>query len=304
MQLNVKNETNRLKTVVLGRAESNGPIPSLENTYDAKSYETVKNNLYPSESDFVEEMEEFNQVLLKHGVEVLRPRLLENCNQIFARDVAFVIDNEFFVSNIIPDREEELQAFDDIKKMMSPEAINYLPEEVYVEGGDVLLWNDYIFVGTYKQPDFKQFKTARTNTHFTRFIANHFPQKKVYEFELKKDDFDPYNGILHLDCCFQPVGVDKAIIYKDGFLHEKDYDFLVGLFGKENLFDVTKEEMYQMNPNIFSIAPDIVVSEKNFTRLNKHMSDEWGITVEAINYANISKQGGLLRCSTMPLIRA
>lgn len=303
MHLNVKNETNRLKTVVLGRAESNGQIPTLETAYDAKSYETVKNNNYPSEESFIQEMAEFEQVLLKHGVEVLRPRILTDCNQIFARDVGFVIDDQFFVSNIIPDREEELQAFDWIKAKMDPTSIIQLPEEVYVEGGDVLLWNDYIFVGTYKQPDFKKFKTARTNTQFTSYIRNHFPNKKVVEFELTKDDFDPYNGILHLDCCFQPVGADKAIIYKEGFLHEKDYHFLVDLFGKENIFEVTKDEMYHMNPNIFSIAPDVVVSEKNFIRLNAHLEEQWGITVEKINYENISKQGGLLRCSTMPLIR-
>jgi arginine deiminase len=24
------------------------------------------------------------------------------------------------------------------------------PDEVHIEGGDVMLWNDYIFIGTYK----------------------------------------------------------------------------------------------------------------------------------------------------------
>jgi len=123
------------------------------------------------------------------------------------------------------------------------------------------------------------------------------------DFELKKNDENPYEGILHLDCTFNPVGKDKAIIYKDGFLFEHEYQQIVDIFGKENLFEVTKEEMYWMNPNVFSISPEVVVSEKNFTRLNDHLENVWNIKVERINYREISKMGGLLRCSTMPLIR-
>ncbi len=303
MKLNVKNETSKLKTVVLGRAKSNGSNPTLDETYDAKSYESVLNNDFPDEKDLVDEMAEFEAVLKKHDVEVLRPRLLNDCNQVFSRDVGFVIDDEFFISNIIPDREHELQAYDEIKEKFKGNKITRLDENIYVEGGDVILYNDYIFVGTYNQPDFKNFKTARTNIEFVEYIKAKFPNKKVYNFDLKKHDTDPYEGILHLDCTFQPVGKDKAIIYKDGFLFEKDYDFLVELFGKENLFEVTKEEMYWMSPNVFSIAENVVVSEKNFTRLNEHLVNEWNMIVEPINYRNISKMGGLLRCSTMPLVR-
>lgn len=303
MRLNVQNETAQLQTVVLGRAESNGVNPTLDQTFDAKSYETVKNNDYPKEEKLIEEMSEFEQVLKKYEVEVLRPTLIENCNQVFSRDVGFVIEDEFFIANIIPDRFEELQAYRDIKRLFKGNKINALPEEVYVEGGDVILYNDYIFVGTYKQADFKQFKTGRTNVQFVEYIKAKFPNKKVLDFELKKNDQDPYEGILHLDCTFNPVGKDKAIIYKDGFLFEHEYQQIVDIFGKENLFEVTKEEMYWMNPNVFSISPEVVVSEKNFKRLNDHLENVWNIKVERINYREVSKMGGLLRCSTMPLIR-
>jgi N-dimethylarginine dimethylaminohydrolase len=57
-----------------------------------------------------------------------------------------------------------------------------------------------------------------------------------------------------------------------------------------------------MNSNVFSIAPDVVVSEKNFTRLNNWLREN-DFTVEEIPYAEIAKQEGLLRCSTLPLIR-
>lgn len=303
MQLNVQNETAKLKTVVLGIANSNGTIPTLEETFDAKSYEAVKNNDYPTEQNAIKEISEFEEVLKKHHVEVLRPNLIENCNQIFSRDVGFVIENQFFISNIIPDRLEELEAYKTIKNKIDITTINSLPDEVYVEGGDVVLYNDYIFVGTYKQPDFKKFKTARTNVQFVDYIKSKFPNKIVLDFELNKNDQNPYEGILHMDCTFNLVGKDKAIIYKDGFLHESEYQKMVDIFGKDNLFEVTKDEMYIMAPNVFSISPEVVVSEKNFTRLNDHLENNWNIKVERINYNNISKMGGLLRCSTMPLIR-
>jgi N-dimethylarginine dimethylaminohydrolase len=66
---------------------------------------------------------------------------------------------------------------------------------------------------------------------------------------------------------------------------------------------VTAEEMFEMFPNIFSISPEVVVSDKTFTRMNNHLRNEWGMTVEEIPYREISKMGGLLRCSTMPLVR-
>ncbi|MEA4850807.1 MAG: arginine deiminase family protein, partial [Paludibacter sp.] len=107
----------------------------------------------------------------------------------------------------------------------------------------------------------------------------------------------------HLDCCFMPVGRDKALIYKDGFRFKKDVQLLTEMFGENNLFSITREEMYQMNTNVFSISPKVVVSELNFNRLNNFIESEWGLTVERVPYHEISKMGGLLRCSTLPLIR-
>ena len=100
-----------------------------------------------------------------------------------------------------------------------------------------------------------------------------------------------------------PINDNKAIIYKDGFTNLSDYQLLVDLFGKDNLFEITQEEMYLMNANVFSISPSIVVSEQRFDRLNRHLENNWGMTVERVPYFEISKMGGLLRCSTFPLVR-
>ncbi|MCS3867995.1 N-dimethylarginine dimethylaminohydrolase [Chryseobacterium ginsenosidimutans] len=146
-------------------------------------------------------------------------------------------------------------------------------------------------------------KQQETNEYAIEILKEYFPKKRIIDLELKKNDKIPYEGILHLDCTFNPIGKDKCIIYKDGFVDESDYRLIIDIFGEENCFHVTSEEMFDMCPNIFSISPEIVVSDKAFTRMNDHLRNEWGMTVEEIPYREISKMGGLLRCSTMPLVR-
>ncbi len=288
--------------VVLGTAESNGKTPSIEEAYDPKSLEHILAGTYPIEKDMILEMEAFNKVFEKYNVTVLRPKVIENYNQIFTRDIGFVIDDVFIKSNILPDREHELNAIDYVIEQMNPAKVVRPPEEVHIEGGDVILWNDYIFIGTYKGSDYKDYITARTNIQGVQYIRDLFPNKIVKEFDLVKSKIEARDNALHLDCCFQPVGNNKAIIYKRGFREEADYLFLVGLFGKENLFHIKRKEMYHMYSNVFSIDTNVVVSENKFTRLNAWFRDK-GFVVEEIPYSEISKQEGLLRCSTLPLIR-
>lgn len=302
LQLNVKNESSRLRAVVLGTAISNGPTPQIEEAYDPKSLEHILAGTYPLEVDMVKEMDAFELVFKKYGVTVYRPDIIQNYNQIFTRDIGFVIDDVFIKSNILPDRERELDAIQYVIDKMNPAKVVRPPEEVHIEGGDVMLWGNYIFVGTYKGSDYKDYITARTNWQGVEYLKKLFPNKIVKEFDLVKSKIEARDNALHLDCCFQPVGETKGIIYKRGFREEADYMFLVQLFGKENLFHIEREEMYHMYSNVFSIAPDVVVSERKFTRLNNWLREN-GFTVEEIPYAEIAKQEGLLRCSTLPLVR-
>ncbi|MEL6975081.1 MAG: arginine deiminase family protein [Bacteroidota bacterium] len=302
LKLHIENETDTLKAVVLGTAVSCGPTPSLEEAYDPKSREHILAGTYPLEADMIPEMEAFATVLQKHKVEVFRPSVLEDCNQIFSRDIAFVIEDKLFHANILPDREREFEAISHVLEAVGPENVVRPPEEVHIEGGDVMPWNDHIFIGTYTAPDYPDFITARTNKAAVEYIAQMFPHKKVKAFELRKSNTNPKINALHLDCCFQPVGRDKAILHKNGFLVEEEYQWLVDFFGKDNIFEISADEMYQMYSNVFSISPEVVVSEQNFTRLNTWLREQ-GFTVEEVPYAEIAKQEGLLRCSTLPLIR-
>ncbi len=303
MKLNIKNETGRLKSVVLGQPKSIGPVPTLEESYDAKSYYSIENGIYPKEEDIIAEMTAFEKVLKKYDVEVFRPNIIKDYNQVFARDVAFVIEDKMIISNVIKDRADEQEAYRKIFEKVEWRKIINLPETAHIEGGDVIVWDDFLFVGTCFSEDYRNYKTARTNEYAIEILKEYFPKKRIIDLDLKKHDKVPYQGVLHLDCTFNPIGKDKCIIYKDGFVDESDYQLIIDIFGEENCFHITPEEMFEMYPNIFSISPEVVVSDETFTRMNDFLRNEWGFTVEEIPYREISKMGGLLRCSTMPLVR-
>ncbi len=300
--LNLHNEINTLEAVVLGLPDSFGGTPKLQDCYDPKSREHVLKGTFPTQQNVIDEMNAVKSVLLNYGVEVFQPNNIEGLNQIFSRDIGFVIDNKFIVSNIIDNRKEEVSAIDTLIENIRAEDIIPIPTNARVEGGDVMLCDDFIFVGYSEEADFHKYQVARTNRSAVDFLQYSFPYKKVKGFELKKSDENPKDNALHLDCCFQPVGQHYAIMYREGFKNQSDIDFLINHFGEVNIIFISRDEMYNMNTNIFSISPQVVISEKGFERLNKELRNK-GITVEEVPYAEIAKMEGLLRCSTLPLRR-
>lgn len=302
MKLNVKDECGTLNTVVVGLGTSPGPTPYPSQAYDAKSYHSLITGCYPSEKVLEQEVEGLARVLASQGVEVLRPENIDGCNQIFSRDVAFVIEDTLIRANIIEDRAQELEAYNKIFAQIDPNKIVIPPDYVHIEGGDVILYHDKIFLGTYLSPDYSKYKMARTNKYAIGFLKELFPQKEIIPLELIKHDTDPYTGVLHLDCCFQPVGGDKCILYPGGFRHAEDWAYVANLFGSENTFVISREEMFDMNPNIFSLSPYKVVVDSTFYRLKEWLQSK-GIQTIDVEYRNVSMLGGLLRCTTLPLYR-
>ena len=300
--LNIQNETAQLEAVVLGIANSFGGTPSLEACYDPKSKEHVKAGTFPTEDSIIPEMKAVCNVLEKHGVKVYRPKEIEGLNQIFARDIAFVIDDKMVLPNIIDDRADELKAIQAVIDEIDTHQLMKMPKEARAEGGDVMIWNEYLFIGYSEEEDFEKYQVARTNKEGVAFLQTSFPNRKVKAFELKKSDINARENALHLDCCFQPIGNKQAILFEDGFKNSEDVAFLVDYFGEENIIRITREEMYEMNSNVFSISPKVIISEKGFVRLNSELRNR-GFQVEEVPYAEIAKMEGLLRCSTMPLRR-
>lgn len=302
MEINVKNEYNRLKRVVLGIASDFGGPPHVDETYDPKTKEFLSKGIYPHEEDMVEEMDAFRKVLEKYGVEVLRPKNTPQLNQIFTRDICIVCDDKLVIPDIIRERIKEQEGIQYVLDRIGSKQILRAPKGVRIEGGDVVVHNEYILVGYSEEEDFYNYKTARTNKVGLEFIMESFPNKKVRGFQLKKSDYEARENALHLDCCFQPLGLGHILIFEDGFKYQEDLDRITSYFGPEKIIKVSRQEMFNMGCNVFSIDKDIVVSERGLVRINDKLRDA-GYTVEEIPYYQISKLEGLLRCSTLPLLR-
>lgn len=301
IKLWVTDEFSPLQSVVLGIATSMGGTPLVEKAYDPKSKRHIVNGTYPSEGAIAQELEAFRKVLEKYDVEILRPEVIQNYNQIFSRDIGCVIDDTFIRTHMIEERSREIEAIDYLLNNTS--GVVDMPPGSRLEGGDIMPLGEHIFIGYSEEPQFSQFKVARTNKAGVDFIQKIFPNKQVHGFELVKSDDDPFSNALHLDCCFQPLGLGHCLIFEDGFKNAEDIRYITEMFGDDNCFRVSSQEMYDMFCNVFSIAPDIVVSEQSFDRLNTFLANA-GYTVETVPYNEAAKMEGLLRCSTLPLRRS
>ena len=300
--LNVHNETSPLKAVVLGIANDFGGTPKIDDCYDPKSKEHVQNGTFPSQQDLNLEMNALLNVFNRYGVTVYRPENIAGLNQVFSRDIGIVIEDKFIIPNIISDRVHEVDALRHIHQQIAKENILKTPKNCRVEGGDVMPNNDFIFVGYSEDHDFNTYQVARTNAQALEFLERQFPSKKIKGFELLKSDTIAKENALHLDCCFQPIGTQSAIMYEGGFKNQSDVDFIVDYYKKENIIFINQEEMYNMCSNVFSLSPEVIISEQGFKRLNNELRKK-GFMVEEVPYSEISKMEGLLRCSTLPLFR-
>ena len=286
MQLNIQNETGSLKTVILGIATDQGDPYDINPV--AKKH--VKDGTYPSPEDISEEMAQAKKALLSLGVEVLEPNNLRKKKQIFTRDIGFVIGDKFVVANMKePVRATEINGIEHILRLIPNNQILRLPQEATIEGGDVIVHNEYVFVGI----------SNRTNWAGYKFLEENFPNKKIQALPLVVTD-EPATNILHLDCTFQPVGKDFAIIYYEGFIEKPKA--ILDLFPEDKLIRVNQKEKEMMFPNIFSVGPNDVIVEKGFTRLIQELENR-GINCHKVKYSETSKLSGLLRCSTLPLFR-
>ncbi len=287
MQISIHNETAQLQSVILGIANDLGK--PLDINPVSKSH--IENGTYPTEEDLTKELKSFEAALTAAGVNVLRPENIIGVDQIFTRDIGFVIDNCFVISNMKePARQKEFPGIAQHVKALDQAKIIELSNNVFVEGGDVVLFNEHIFVGV----------STRTKSGAVDEIARLFPKKKVHAIRLKTSE-DPGQHVLHLDCIFQPVGNDHCIIYEDGFVSIPK--IVNELFPQEKRIKVTLEEKMSMFPNVFSINPSLVVIELSFTRLKAEL-EQRGINTVGVTFKEHSKLGGLLRCATLPLFRA
>ena len=299
MNIQINSETSSLKEVLIGNSYNFKSPLNFRDLYDPTSLINYLKGRYPIKFRLQNQLSKLKKTLIKNGV-IVHELDIVNTNQIFSRDLGFVIDDKFFLSSIIPDREHELKGLKSILKNINN--IVRLPKSAHIEGGDVVVDKNHVFIGYYGKNDYKNQITARTNKKAIRIIRDKLRDKEIFPIELIKSSTKPTINALHLDCCFQPVSKNKAVICKEAFANKIELNFLISYFGEQNIFEVTLKEMSRLYCNFFSINENTVITDKRFTRLIRWF-DEIGMKVEKIDFSEISKLGGLFRCCTLPLKR-
>ena len=251
--------------------------------------------------DVQNELDAFVKILETHGVQVLRPKPIPNLNQIFTRDVGVTICDKFIRSSMIPERTPEWEGISSLCSHITQENTLTPPAGVRLEGGDIMPMSDEIWMGYSEDEDFNRYKTSRTNKAAIDWLQEQFPQAKIRAFELSKSDTDPFTNALHLDCCICPLSKGHAIFHPQGMKNPEDISWIRKKY-QGKLMEVNADDMYNMHCNIFSISPTTIVSETGFTAVNAQLRD-WGYTVIETSFQETGKLEGLLRCSTLPLLR-
>lgn len=223
----------------------------------------------------------FVEALKDHKIEVvLLPYHKKYPEQVFTRDIGFTLGQTIFVAEMGHDvRKGEENV---LKLWLEDEEIPYynlIGDKI--EGGDVIIDRETIYIGL----------SNRTN----RYAIEHL-QSLLKEFNIIAIPFK--NEFLHLDCVFNVVSPDVAIIYPDA-LTKQDIELFSSRY---DLIEVSKEEQFTLGTNVLSIGNRIIFSLPDNREVNKQLRDR-GFEVIEIDITEIIKSGGSFRCCTLPLLR-
>lgn len=297
MKRNIPSEWHPLRRVIVGHGRSMGPEPTVDSAYDPTSRHHLRQGTYPTPDQVEAELDGLASAMKRHGVDVLRPVDTPDLNQVFARDVGMVIGDQFFRANMIEDRSAEWSGI----QSLIDDPVTLIPDDVRMEGGDVLVLPDALVVGVTRDPDQLALQTARTHASAVPFLKSHFPDREVLTAELHKNDQHPVGCSLHLDCAYMPLGGGQAILCREAFRHEAER--LAIELRHTDIVAITPEEAALLQSNLLHLAPDTLLIDPRFRRL-AGVLEQWDYTLVPISMEHVGRMGGLFRCSTLPLLRA
>jgi len=260
-KLNIDNEFTELKSVLLA--------PSLE---------------------FSLQQKRLSDILIKHNIEINWANLVPGANyQFFIRDPFMVIGDTFVINHMKEkERQSELLGINEFLAKIEPTRIIYTPINTFIEGGDVIPHDKKIFVGQ---------EGTRTDQMGLKFLKENFGAYDVIpilmQFDKKKMKW------LHLDCIFNPIWYDTAIIFPDA-IKEESLKVIKSIF--PNIIKITEKEQRELAINILSLGNKTVIMQERHTRIIKELKSK-GFKIETINYYMSIDLDGYNRCMTCPIER-
>lgn len=268
MKICINNRYNTLKSCIL--------------CYPAKYRIISKSNEFYNKVDYTQAFNQYNEYvnyLIEEGVKPKFIDITSSSKQVYAKDVAFVIDNILFISKMsMQEREEEIEP---IRKLALKEKLDYYIMKNNIEGGDVAVLDEVVFVGV----------SNRTNLLAIEEL------RKILTIKGIKKEVIPINfdkSMLHLDCVFSTLGKNSALV--SPYVYDQD---IIKKYIK-NIIEVTKEEAKAFATNFVYLGEDrLVTSNMSIGNKLKNL----GYKVKVLDYSEIVKGEGSLDCCTLDLLR-
>ena len=230
----------------------------------------------------LEQHDEFVNTLRGQGIEViLLPYHKKYPEQVFTRDIGFTLGETIFVADMASDvRNGEENV---LKQWLEDEEISYYNIIGHqIEGGDVIIDRDTIYIGL----------SDRTNAEAIEHLQNLLKK----QFDIIPIDFK--SKYLHLDCVFNIVSPELALIYPDALKPEH-----IDLFKKRyEVIEVSEEEQFTLGTNVLSIGYKKIISLPVNKKVNEELRKR-GFEIIEVDITEIIKSGGSFRCCTLPIHR-
>lgn len=247
-------------------------INDVQKSYQEENIDTEK---------AMQQHKEFLQALQQEGVEtdLLDPSEVFP-EQVFTRDIGFTVGDTVYIAEMASEiRQGEEGVLQKWLKNNDFQAENLSGNRV--EGGDVLIDRDTIYVGI----------SSRTCKNAIEELKKKHPDFKVIPIS-----FD--EKYLHLDCVFNILSPTEALIYEDA-LDQKTIDMLSQRY---TLLPVDADEQFALGTNVLSIGSRRVFSQPQNIKVNALLTAN-NFRVIEVDFSEIIKSGGAFRCCTLPLIR-
>lgn len=240
-------------------------------------------------------LKRISRAFRKYNIDVQRVETDKN-EIIWIRDIYIPIDNTYVIGNLTRkstmnnNRINEFKELENIlcKSVNKNENINIIkpPRNVKLEGGDIIQYNDYIFVGNNK----------RTNKDGYEYLKNTFKNKKVILIE---------HTALHLDCVF--CILDNGVIFYDS-KYIKKLKIPKKFQDKENfrINDISSivDSGKFLATNFVQIpnTKTLIISNIKENEPFRNILENMGYNLELVKTENIYLEGGSIRCLTQWLI--
>ena len=229
----------------------------------------------------LEQHREFVKTLQSYEIEViLLPYHKKYPEQVFTRDIGFTLGQTVFVAKMA--NEIRIGEENQLKEWLAEEEISFfnLAEDL-IEGGDVIIDRDTIFIGV----------SDRTNERAIHHLQSLLTQFKILAIPIN-------TKYLHLDCVFNVVSPEVALIYPPA-LTKEDIEIFTSRY---DCIEVSEEEQFTLGTNVLNIGNRRILSLPVNNEVNKQLRNR-GFEVVEVDITEIIKSGGSFRCCTLPLLR-